>query len=322
MFWEQALGFEIPDDVPEIPEAPSQRDGFEDRPRCQEQFKATWPAMTYDQPADDQYRRLYYHLHALVDRAIGRILDALETSGMAEDTIVVFTSDHGDLLGSHGGLMQKWYNAFDEAIRVPLTISGPGIDADPDGVSIPTSHVDLLPTLLGLAGIDVEQAAAGVAENHIETQPLPGRDLSGLLTGTDREADVLAPVYFMTDDDVTRGMTQQNVITGEAYEAVGQPSRVESVITHLPTGEDGTDELWKLNHYYERLDDWDVAHDLPTNPFAGPAADAFFEVHNLTVDPEERRNRASEEPDVLHRLRIVLEEERDDKRLLPRHRNP
>ena len=47
--------------------------------------------------------------------------------------------------------------------------------ATPAGVDIPTSHVDLLPTLLGLAGIDVEQAAAGVAEHHDETQPLPGR---------------------------------------------------------------------------------------------------------------------------------------------------
>ena len=47
------------------------------------------------------------------------------TSGMADDTIVVFTSDHGDLLGAHGGLQQKWYNAYDEAIRVPMLVSGP-----------------------------------------------------------------------------------------------------------------------------------------------------------------------------------------------------
>ena len=46
---------------------------------------------------------------------------------MADDTIVVFTSDHGDLLGAHGGLQQKWYNAFDEAIRVPLLVKGPGV---------------------------------------------------------------------------------------------------------------------------------------------------------------------------------------------------
>ncbi len=46
---------------------------------------------------------------------------------MADDTIVVFTSDHGDLLGAHGGLQQKWCNAFDEATRVPLLVTGPGV---------------------------------------------------------------------------------------------------------------------------------------------------------------------------------------------------
>ena len=103
---------------------------------------------------------------------------------MADDTIVVFTSDHGDVLGAHGGLIQKWCNAFDEATRVPLLMAGPGIAPGGDGVTIPTSHVDLIPTLLGLAGIDVEQAAAGVAAHHDEAHPLPGRDLSGVALGT------------------------------------------------------------------------------------------------------------------------------------------
>ena len=76
--------------------------------------------MLYEQPTDDAYRRLYLWLHKVVDHAIGRILDRLEASRFADDTIVVFTSDHGDLMGAHGGLQQKWHNAFDEAIRVPL----------------------------------------------------------------------------------------------------------------------------------------------------------------------------------------------------------
>ena len=107
-------------------------------------------------PPTSAYRRLYYYLHKMVDQAIGRILDALDASGMADDTIVVFTSDHGDLLGAHGGLQQKWCNAFDEAIRVPLLVKGPGVARTASGITTPTSHVDLIPTLLGLAGIDVE----------------------------------------------------------------------------------------------------------------------------------------------------------------------
>ena len=127
--WEQMLQFGPPDDtVPDVPESPSQLDPFTGRPACQERFKAVWPQMVFDTATDLGYRRLYYYLLKLVDKAIGRILEALEQSGMADDTIVVFTSDHGDLLGAHGGLIQKWCNAFDEATRVPLLIAGPGIE--------------------------------------------------------------------------------------------------------------------------------------------------------------------------------------------------
>ena len=73
------------------------------------------------------YRRLYLWLHKLVDAAIDTTLDALDRSGTADETIVVFTSDHGDLLGAHGGLQQKWFNVYDEAVHVPMVIAGPGI---------------------------------------------------------------------------------------------------------------------------------------------------------------------------------------------------
>ena len=320
--WRELLGFGPPDDsVPEIPEAPSQADSFTDRPPCQEQFKAVWPKMLFDIPPDLAYRQLYYFLHKVVDQAIARILEALHDNGLADDTIVVFTSDHGDLVGAHGGLIQKWYNAYDEAVRVPLIVTGPGVATPPGGISVPTSHVDLLPTLLGLAGIDVERAAAGVAEHHDEAHPLPGRDLSTIITGSSAADAATSPLYFMTDDDVSRGSTTANMFTGEPFEPVAFPSRVESVIATLPTGADGADELWKLNHYYERLDDWDAAHGIPKNPFAGPAAEPQFELHNLTADPDERHNRVNDATQPLSQLQSVLDSQRDTKRLVPSLRN-
>ena len=230
--YELLLGFPPADEtVPEIPEAPSQADSFAGRPACQEQFMAIWPQAVAAQPADLAYRRLYYYLHKLVDQAIGRILDALEASGMADETVVVFTSDHGDLLGAHGGLQQKWCNAFDEATRVPLLVKGPGIATLPGGIAAPTSHVDLIPTLMGLAGIDVERAAAGVAAHHTEARPLPGRDLSGVLSGTAAPETLLAPIYFMTEDAVTRGISPKNVLTGKSVRA-GRPAVVDRVGHH------------------------------------------------------------------------------------------
>ncbi len=308
--------------VPPIAPAPSQADSFVGRPACQERFRDVWPRMVAPQPADEAYRRFYHHLHQLVDAAIGRILDSLEASGMADDTIVVFTSDHGDLLGAHGGLQQKWCNAYDEATRVPFLVSGPGIADRPGGVSVPTSHVDLIPTLMGLAGIDLERARAGVAEEHDEVHDLPGRDLSAVLTGAAEPGSVLAPIYFMTEDDVTRGLTQTNVLTGEPFDPVPPPSNIESVVAPLPTGPGGEDELWKLNRYYDRLDGWDAEHGIAPDPFAGPAAEVELELHNLTADPEERTNRAATDPGTLRTLSTVLESERDRKRLVPRLRNP
>jgi arylsulfatase A-like enzyme len=241
---------------------------------------------------------------------------------MFDDTIVVFTSDHGDLIGAHGGLVQKWFNAFDEATRVPFLVSGPGVNPVDGGVSVPTSHVDLIPTLLGLAGIDLERAVAGVSAHHEEVHTLPGRDLSGVVTGKVDAASVTTPVYFMTEDNPSKGLTQVNILSGAAFEPFSGASNIESVVATLPSGPDGADELWKLNHYYERLDEWNADHGIAPNPFAAPAAEPLFEMHNLSTDPEERHNRAAEDSENLSRLQSVLEQQRDEKRRLPAHRNP
>lgn len=317
-FYELLLGFEVDDDtVPDIAEAPSQSDSFVGRPACQEQFKALWPQMVAPQPPDNAYRRLYYYLHKLVDQAIGRILDALEASGMADDTIIVFTSDHGDLLGAHGGLQQKWANAFDEATRVPMVIKGPGVAQFRGGITAPTSHVDLIPTLLGLAGIDVERATAGVAQRHAQARPLPGRDLSSVVTGIAAADSIAGPIYFMTEDNVTSGQAQANVLTGEPFRPLDPPAFIESVVASLPTGEAGAHELWKLNHYYERLDEWNAEHGMATASGAQPAAEPAWELHNLAADPEERNNLSTEALETLSTMRTVLEAQRDEKRLLP-----
>ena len=248
-FW----GLEGPDpSVPEPPAAPSQEDSFESRPACHAAYRDVLPKMMLPQELDVEYRRLYYGLHQRVDRSISRVLERLEASRFAEETIVVFTSDHGDLLGSHGGLSQKWYCAYDEVTRVPLVVAGPDIAPRPDGIQVPTSHVDLLPTLLGLAGIDREAARRALTETHTEVHPLCGRDLSGLLLGGATEDGVEEPIYFMTEDQISRGFQQRNKLTAEPYAAVPEPANIESVITRR-AGEDGALGLWKLNHYYDRL---------------------------------------------------------------------
>jgi choline-sulfatase len=104
--------------------------------------------------SDDQIRRArhgYYAAISYVDELIGSVLSTLSSTGLADDTVVVFTADHGELLGERG----LWYKMsfFEPSARVPLIVSAPGL-IRPHHVEEPVSLLDLGPTLLELCGID------------------------------------------------------------------------------------------------------------------------------------------------------------------------
>jgi arylsulfatase A-like enzyme len=102
----------------------------------------------------------YWGLCSLVDTHTGTILDTLEETGLADNTIVVYTSDHGDMMGSHR-LVAKTV-MFEEAEKVPLLVHMPG-QTDQRRVSSPVSQVDLVPTLLDLMGHSVPDGLDGVS---------------------------------------------------------------------------------------------------------------------------------------------------------------
>jgi choline-sulfatase len=99
-------------------------------------------------------RHAYYANISYIDDKIGRLLSTLEACGMAGDTIVVFTSDHGEMLGERG----MWYKQtfFEDSARVPLIVHLPG-RRDCARVPQPVSLVDLLPTLMAWAGADAQR---------------------------------------------------------------------------------------------------------------------------------------------------------------------
>ncbi len=93
-----------------------------------------------------------------IDACIGRALAYLEDSGQADDTIVVYTSDHGDMLGSHGLTNKQWY--YEESAHIPLVVRWPGHIAPGTREQIITL-VDLAPSLLGLLGLRFPEKVDG-----------------------------------------------------------------------------------------------------------------------------------------------------------------
>jgi arylsulfatase A-like enzyme len=109
-------------------------------------------------PQDDL--RGYHAQTTFIDDMVGEMLAGLNEAGIADDTIVLFTSDHGDMHGSHGVYKKQW--PWDESIKVPFLLRYPRRIAQGCVLDFPASVIDVMPTLLGLAGIAIPPSAEGV----------------------------------------------------------------------------------------------------------------------------------------------------------------
>ena len=150
----------------------------------------------------------------LVDRQVGRILEALEESGRSDDTIVVLTSDHGDMLGDHGLLEKRAF--YDASARVPLLMRIPWLSEGQTLIPGSVGQIDLVPTLLDLIG-----------------QPIPGH-LQG-----ESKAAVLRGESTLDDNDV---FVQWN---GRGDRDLGTPTINEMIA--LPRRTIVSGDRWKLN---------------------------------------------------------------------------
>ncbi|TDO10067.1 arylsulfatase A-like enzyme [Mycobacterium sp. BK086] len=330
-----------PLDPPPVPAAPTAREDLRTKPAAQIAFREAYysgygpaPAIqqVYDRGAQ-RYRDLYYRLHAEVDGPIDRVRRAV-TEGGSDDAVLVRTADHGDLLGAHGGLHQKWFNLYDEATRVPFVIARVGARAtQPRLVTAPTSHVDLVPTLLGAAGVDVTAVAAILSESFSEVHPLPGRDLMPIVDGAPADED--RAVYIMTRDNMLEGDTGASGLARRLKRTTNPPAPLRIRIpAHtaanfegLVTRADG--RLWKLVRSFDDPGTWTepgVRH-LAANGLGGEVyrtspLDDQWELYDLTDDPIEAVNRWSDPAlhDLRAQLRTQLKQVRAD--AVPERNNP
>lgn len=141
-------------------------------------------------------RRAYFANISYIDEKIGEIFEALEAGRLADNTVVVFLSDHGDMLGERG----MWFKMsfYAGSARVPLIISAPGLPAG--RIDAPVSTLDVLPTLAELAGIDISRFASWI----------DGESLVGVAKGTATRGPVpmeyaaeasVAPMVSLRDGD-------------------------------------------------------------------------------------------------------------------------
>ncbi len=139
---------------------------------------------------DEHVRRArqgYFANISYVDDKIGEILDVLERSRMADNTVILFVSDHGDMLGERG----LWFkmNFFEGSARVPMMMAVPGIEGRL--VTTPVSTLDVTPTLAGLAGIDISTIKDWT----------DGEDLLPLATGTGGRS--IVPMEYAAEGTVS-----------------------------------------------------------------------------------------------------------------------
>jgi arylsulfatase A-like enzyme len=320
-----------PSEVPHVDQAPSHEEDLSTKPSCQQSMVDVWGKLLAPQPWIETHLKFYYQMQAAVGEQITRVLDALAASGAAENTIVLFSSDHGDMQGAHGGMHEKWHVAYEEALHVPFIVSSPLLPGRERELEIPTNHADLIPTMLGLAGIDHDDALAQLRASHTDAHPLVGRDLSYAIRAAEPAAS--EPILFTTDDEISEGSMppaspfQRVARIAKVYSTVVQPNHLQTVIAEVEV--DGEQHLVKFSRYYDNPQFWTVPGERDdrlrgrkTITVTDPEPDEF-ELYDLTLDPCEERNLAhptyadENTPLLQQSMLVLLIDQLKSKRLTP-----
>lgn len=290
-------------------------ESLDDKPRCQKDYALKWGlafganidytfiknGILFRSPQPFQlqgdyasawslsYNQFYFYCHYLVDLQLRRMLKALDDNGLTDNTIVVFLSDHGELAGAHGGMIQKWHNAYEETIRVPMVISSPLVNENKQKmreIIQPTSSIDFAPTVLALAGFNEAQVQGVMKTIHGESvvKPFAGANLSSHIKGISN-GDILGPdgtprtgVFFMSNDSITELCANPTEPIQEKYDLflenvdarisaglplVPGPVRQPNTVRALCTGD------WKIVRYVDPIgvepDEWEL-YCLITDP--------------------------------------------------------
>ncbi|MCY4188228.1 MAG: sulfatase [Bryobacterales bacterium] len=209
----------------------------------------------------------YYAAITFLDDEVGRIAGALKASGQFENTILLITSDHGDMLGSQGTYLKR--KPWAESLQVPGIVHYPAAVPAGQQLALPASHVDIVPTLLGLAGLPASGAMSGTDLSPHLLAPEHGGDPT--VAGP---ASVYAQSYTPTERDefpAWRGVRTERYTYARnrdrawlLYDNEADPFQLENLAGN-PTQAAVQAELDDLTmDWFERTgDDWRERADLP-----------------------------------------------------------
>ncbi|MHC4562017.1 MAG: sulfatase family protein [Planctomycetota bacterium] len=230
-------------------------------------------------PFDDvipRARANYFGMLRLIDDQVKRFVAFLEAEGLRDNTIIVFTSDHGDFVGEYG-LLKKGPELPECLTRIPLQFTGPGIVAQPDAHPAHVSIVDVMPTLCQAIGADLPEG-------------VQGRSLWPMLTGQDYPADEFRSAY------VEQGIGGQHITADCDYDPTQDG--------FMPADGETWGEFDELNTVTQsgtmrmvRKGDWKLIVDM----------EGTGQLYNLADDPAELNNRYGQ-PDVAALQMDMLEE--------------
>ncbi|AUX09848.1 arylsulfatase A [Halalkaliarchaeum desulfuricum] len=240
-----------PDDV----SLPVRRDGeFEELPPFYEDvyngdFKQLQGLYSCPEPEvqEDEIREIIaksYGMVSYLDQEVGRVIDALEEHDLREDTIVVFISDHGEMMGDHW-MIRKGPFQFDGLVRIPMIWSFPGTFEEGKRVASPTSHIDFSQTLLDLCDVPDPHSSFTPSYRH-DPSSLPGKSLRPVLEGEEDEFPN-SSVVIENDEDYL-GLRVRTLVTDQ-YKLTIYPGKDYGELYDLKNDPDELQNRWNDPEY-------------------------------------------------------------------------
>ena len=234
-----------------IPEHPSYCETFENKPYRQQLIERLWGLGDYGWEGFQEISARYYGHCTLIDDQVGRIVAHLESLGLADNTVIVYTADHGDCLGAHK-LIEKGEFMYDEIYRIPLVVAHPECEA-PGSVCDDFVYLqEITCSALDIAGLDVPAELDG------------GSFLPAML-GTGEPSDreevycVFDRHFTVANQRMVRTRTHQFTFNssdpGELYDLVADPYQLSNVYGDPAYDDVRRDLMSRMDRHMQELKD-------------------------------------------------------------------